>query len=92
MISGKTLHQSIDKIDYFPDMASQMIKVGEQTGRLDFMMGKISAVFEDEIDSLIESGTKLIEPIIIVILGGITALILVAMYLPIFMQTGGGIN
>ena len=92
VISGKTLNQSIDKIEYFPDMASQMIKVGEQTGRLDFMMEKISSVFEEEIDSLIESGTKLIEPLIIVVLGGITALILVAMYLPIFMQAGGGIN
>ena len=68
-----------------------MIKVGEQTGRLDFMMGKISAVFEDEIDSLIESGT-VNRAYNIVILGGITALILVAMYLPIFMQAGGGIN
>ena len=90
--SGKTLNQSIDKIDYFPDMASQMIKVGEQTGRLDLMMEKISNVFEDEIDSLIEGGTKLIEPLIIVILGGVTALILVAMYMPIFMQAGGGVN
>ncbi len=92
VISGKTLNQSIDKIDYFPDMASQMIKVGEQTGRLDLMMEKISNVFEDEIDSLIEGGTKLIEPLIIVILGGVTALILVAMYMPIFMQAGGGVN
>jgi len=89
VISGKTLNNSIDKIEYFPDMASQMIKVGEQTGRLDYMMDKIANVFDDEIDSLIESGTKLIEPIIIVVLGGITATILVAMYLPIFMQAGG---
>ena len=89
VVAGKTLNNSIDKIDYFPDMASQMIKVGEQTGRLDFMMDKIANVFEDEIDSLIESGTKLIEPLIIVVLGGVTATILVAMYLPIFMQAGG---
>ncbi|MDC0255672.1 type II secretion system F family protein, partial [Bacteriovoracales bacterium] len=89
VIAGKTLNNSIDKIDYFPDMASQMIKVGEQTGRLDFMMDKIANVFEDEIDSLIEGGTKLIEPLIIVVLGGVTATILVAMYLPIFMQAGG---
>ena len=49
VISGKTLNQSIDKIEYFPDMASQMIKVGEQTGRLDLMMEKISSVFEEEL-------------------------------------------
>jgi type IV pilus assembly protein PilC len=66
-----------------------MIKVGEQTGQIDQMLARVAVVFEDEVDQLIGTMTKMIEPLIIVGLGGIIAVILVAMYLPIFMQAGG---
>ncbi|MCY4643661.1 MAG: type II secretion system F family protein [Bacteriovoracales bacterium] len=87
---GKTITEQISRIPYFPVMVSQMIKIGEQTGELDNMLEKVSNVFEEDVDNAVKNMTKLIEPIIIVVLGGITALILIAMYLPIFMSAGGG--
>lgn len=82
---GQTLSQPLGKIKYFPELVTQMIKVGEQTGQIDTMLEKVSAVFEEEVDNLIETMTKMIEPLIIVVLGGVVATILVAMYLPMFM-------
>jgi len=65
-----------------------MIRVGEQTGQIDMMLLRVAQVFEDEVDQLVASMTKMLEPIIIVVLGGIIATILVAMYLPMFMSAG----
>lgn len=90
VVQGKTLTEPLMKIEYFPDMVSQMIKVGEQTGQIDGMLEKTANVFEDEVNELVGGMTKMIEPIIIVVLGGIIAVILVAMYLPMFMSAGGG--
>jgi len=89
VVQGKTLTEPLMQIDYFPDMVSQMIKVGEQTGQIDQMLEKVADVFEDEVNTLVGGMTKLIEPIIIVVLGSIIAGILVAMYLPMFMSAGG---
>ena len=89
VVQGKTLTEPLMKIEYFPDMVSQMIKVGEQTGQIDQMLEKVSDVFEDEVNTLVGGMTKMIEPIIIVVLGSIIAAILVAMYLPMFMSAGG---
>ena len=65
-------------------MVTQMIKVGEQTGSIDQMLVKISEVFEDEVNEAVKAATSLIEPIILVGLGGCVAVILVAVYLPMF--------
>ncbi|MDD0854608.1 type II secretion system F family protein [Halobacteriovorax sp. GB3] len=89
VVEGKTLSEPLMKIDYFPDMVTQMIKVGEQTGAVDQMLLKVAQVFEDEVNDLVGQMTKMFEPIIIVVLGGIIAGILVAMYLPMFMSAGG---
>ncbi len=89
VVEGKTLTEPLLKINYFPDMVAQMIKVGEQTGNVDQMLEKVADVFEDEVNTLVEGMTKMIEPIIIVVLGGIVAGVLVAMYLPMFMSAGG---
>ena len=89
VIEGKTLTEPLEKIDYFPAMVTQMVRVGEQTGQVDQMLEKVSDVFEEEVNELIGTMTKMIEPIIIVVLGGIIATILVAMYLPMFMSAGG---
>lgn len=89
VVEGSTLTEPLLKIEYFPDMVAQMIRVGEQTGEVDNMLEKVADVFEDEVSTLIEGATKLIEPIIIVVMGGIIATILVAMYLPMFMSAGG---
>jgi type IV pilus assembly protein PilC len=89
VVEGKTLAEPISQIVYFPVMVSQMIRVGEQTGGIDSMLEKVSAVFEEEVNESIDNMTKLIEPIILVVLGGIVAVILLAMYMPIFMAAGG---
>jgi type IV pilus assembly protein PilC len=89
VIEGKTLTEPLEKISYFPPMVTQMVRVGEQTGQVDQMLDKVSEVFEDEVNALIETMTKMVEPLIIVVLGGIIATILVAMYLPMFMAAGG---
>ena len=88
VVQGKTLTEQILQISYFPSMVGQMIKVGEQTGALDQMLEKVSDVFEQEVNDLVAGMTQMIEPIIIVILGGAVGFILIAMYLPIFQAAG----
>jgi type IV pilus assembly protein PilC len=88
VMEGKTLTEPLQKIEYFPELVCQMIRVGEQTGQIDQMLTRVAEVFEDEVDTLIGTATKMIEPIIIVVLGGVIATILVAMYLPMFMSAG----
>jgi type IV pilus assembly protein PilC len=88
IIEGKTMYEPLSRIKYFPDMVASMVKVGEQTGSMDQMFLKVSDVFEEEVNGLVDNMTKMIEPLIIVVLGGMVATILVAMYLPIFMSAG----
>lgn len=88
VIEGKTLTEPLAKIEYFPELVTQMIRVGEQTGQIDQMLARVAEVFEEEVDQLVGTMTKMIEPLIIVVLGGIIATILVAMYLPMFMSAG----
>lgn len=89
VMEGKTLTEPLQQIDYFPELITQMIRVGEQTGQIDQMLQKCAEVFEDEVNELVNGLTKMIEPLIIVVLGGLIATILVAMYLPMFMSAGG---
>jgi type IV pilus assembly protein PilC len=86
---GKTLTEPLQRIKYFPEMVAQMMKIGESTGNLDNMLTKVADIFEEETKQLIDTITKLIEPLILVVLGGAVAVILIAMYLPIFMAGGG---
>jgi type IV pilus assembly protein PilC len=65
-------------------MVVQMIAVGEATGALDKMLNKIADFYEEEVDEAVEAMTSLIEPIMMVFLGGILGTIMIAMYLPIF--------
>ncbi|MFA5582701.1 MAG: type II secretion system F family protein [Bacteriovoracaceae bacterium] len=89
VIEGKSITEPLGRIKYFPPLVTQMIKVGESTGNLDQMLLKVADVFEDEVEELVQNLTKLIEPIILVVLGGIIGFVLIAMYLPIFMSAGG---
>lgn len=89
VVEGDTLTKPLKRIRYFPEMVAQMVKVGEATGKLDEMLVKVSDVFEEEVDDAITTATSAIEPIIIVVLGGLVAGVMIAMYLPIFMQAGG---
>lgn len=89
VIEGKSITEPLSRITYFPPLVTQMMKVGESTGNLDTMLVKVADVFQDEVEELVGNLTKLIEPIILVVLGGMIAFVLIAMYLPIFMSAGG---
>jgi type IV pilus assembly protein PilC len=89
VVEGKSITEPLSRIPYFPPLVTQMIKVGESTGNLDQMLIKVADVFEEEVEELVGNLTKLIEPIILVVLGGIIGFVLIAMYLPIFMSAGG---
>lgn len=90
VIEGKSITEPLSRIAYFPALVTQMMKVGESTGNLDNMLVKVADVFQDEVEELVGNLTKLIEPFILVFLGGIIGFVLIAMYLPIFMSAGGG--
>ena len=90
VIEGKSITEPLSRIAYFPPLVTQMMKVGESTGNLDSMLIKVADVFQDEVEELVGNMTKLIEPIILVVLGGMIGFVLIAMYLPIFMSAGGG--
>ncbi len=85
---GKTIAEPFQKSKIFPSMVVQMISVGESTGKLDQMLNKIADFFEEEIDTTVAALTSLLEPIMIVILGGVVTATLIAMYLPIFKLAG----
>ena len=81
---GKTISEPLAKCNVFPKMVTRMIAVGESTGALDAMLGKIADFYEDEVDQAVETLTSLLEPIMMVVLGTIIGFIVIAMYLPIF--------
>ena len=89
VIEGKSITEPLSRITYFPPLITQMMKVGESTGNLDNMLIKVADVFQDEVEELVANLTKLIEPMILVVLGGMIGFVLIAMYLPIFMSAGG---
>lgn len=86
---GKLLSMPLAQESFIPHMVTQMIAVGEQTGSLDEMLDKVADFYEDEVDVTVNSLTSILEPIMIVLLGGIIAFFVVAMYLPIFNMAGG---
>ena len=89
VVRGKSITEPLGRIKYFPALVNQMVKVGESTGNLDDMLVKVSDVFEEETGESIDTMTTLIEPIILVVLGGMIGTVLIAMYMPIFMSAGG---
>ncbi len=81
---GQTMWSSMEKTGQFPKLVVAMVKVGEETGRLDEMLDTIARFYEDEVDRTVEGLITLIEPMLIVILGTIVGGILIALYMPIF--------
>lgn len=81
---GKTISEPLAKSGTFPKMVTHMIAVGESTGALDSMLGKIADFYEDEVDEAVTNLTALLEPMMMVFLGVTVGFIVVAMYLPIF--------
>ncbi|MEN9723056.1 MAG: type 4 fimbrial assembly protein PilC [Pseudomonadota bacterium] len=87
---GKSLSTVLSGLTVFPKMASQMISVGEATGNLDKMLEKVADFYEAEVESAVGTVGKMIEPLILVVLGGAVAGMLIAMYLPMFKMAGSG--
>jgi len=81
---GTGIAKPLTKHDVFPDMVVQMIAVGEDTGALDSMLGKIADFYDQEVEATTESLMALLEPIMILVLGGIVGGMIIAMYMPIF--------
>jgi type IV pilus assembly protein PilC len=85
---GKDVASPLMETGVFPPMVVQMIGVGEQTGAMDEMLQKIADFYEDEVDTAVSAMTALLEPIMLVGLGGIVGGMLIAMYMPIFEVAG----
>jgi type IV pilus assembly protein PilC len=85
---GRTMADPLTESGVFPSMVCQMISVGEATGALDAMLGKIADFYDEEVDQAVENLTSLIEPFMLVFLGVTIGGIVVAMYLPIFKMAG----
>jgi len=90
--AGKSIAAPFAQEKIFPHIVVQMMSVGESTGALDQMLVKVADFFEDEVETIVGALTGLIEPIMIVVLGGIVALLVLAMYLPIFQMAGAGVG
>lgn len=82
--TGGMISLALQREKVFPVMAIQMISIGEETGEIDTMLMKVADFYEDEVEQAVKALTSIIEPLMIVILGGMVGSILVAMYLPIF--------
>lgn len=81
---GKSISEPLAQTKVFPSMVVQMINVGEQTGALDQMLSKIADFYEDEVDTAVAGLMKLIEPVMITVLGVVIGTIVAAMYLPLY--------
>jgi type IV pilus assembly protein PilC len=81
---GVPIAQPLVDNDIFPRMVSQMVKIGEETGELEKMLGKIADFYEDEVDAAIQSLTSIVEPLMMILVGCMVGVIVIAMYLPMF--------
>jgi type IV pilus assembly protein PilC len=81
---GRSIAEPLAETGIFPPMVIQMISVGEATGALDSMLSKIATFYDDEIDVAVDNMTALLEPVMMVFLGGVVGGMIIAMYLPIF--------
>ncbi len=85
---GRTMAAPLLESGVFPPMVCQMISVGESTGALDAMLGKIADFYDEEVDQAVENLTSLIEPFMLVFLGVVVGGLVISMYLPIFKMAG----
>jgi type IV pilus assembly protein PilC len=81
---GESIAKPLGRVPVFPPMVSHMISIGEETGALDSMLNKIADFYEDEVDAAVKSLTSIIEPIMMMFVGGLVGVIVISMYLPMF--------
>jgi type IV pilus assembly protein PilC len=84
VMQGIPLSLALGRLNVFPDMAISMLSIGEETGEMDAMLSKVADFYEDEVEAGVKALTSMLEPAMIVLVGGIVASILIAMYLPMF--------
>jgi type IV pilus assembly protein PilC len=82
--AGGTIAQPLMESPVFPSMVGHMVKVGEETGALTTMLSKIGDFYEDQVDASVKALTSILEPVMIVFVGGIVGFIVISMYLPLF--------
>ena len=82
--TGTALTVAMTNTNVFPSMVLQMCQIGEETGALDSMLGKVADFYEAEVDDAVEALSSLMEPMIMVVLGTLIGGMVIAMYLPIF--------
>jgi len=82
--TGRQLNAAMKDANLFPSMVVQMVAIGEESGSLDDMLGKVADFYEDEVDNAVDSLSSLLEPLIMAILGVLVGGLVIAMYLPIF--------
>jgi type IV pilus assembly protein PilC len=85
---GQTIAEPLSESDIFPSMVVQMIAVGEATGALDAMLEKIADFYDAEVDTAVDAFTSMLEPLLMVFLGGAVGGLVIAMYLPVFQMAG----
>ena len=81
---GGTIAAPLQASPVFPAMVGHMVGVGEQTGALDTMLSKVADFYEDQVASAVKALTSILEPVMIVLVGGIVGFIVIAMYMPLF--------
>mgnify|MGYP001368357025 FL=1 len=81
---GMQMHTAMRATNVFPDIVTQMVAIGEESGAVDSMLSKIATIYEAEVDDMVDGLTSLLEPIIMAVLGVVIGGLIVAMYLPIF--------
>jgi type IV pilus assembly protein PilC len=81
---GGTIAHPLRESKMFPSMVAHMVGVGEETGNLDGMLAKVADFYEDEVAAVIKALTSILEPVMIMVVGGIVGFIVISMYLPLF--------
>ena len=86
--TGQQLQVAMRETNLFPNMVVQMVAIGEESGSIDNMLNKIADFYEEEVDVAVAALTSMLEPIMLVVMGGIVGFIMIAMYMPIFEIAG----
>ena len=86
--TGVPLNEAMNNCGIFPSSVIQMVAIGEESGKIDYMLDKAAEGFEEDIDTLVDSMTSMIEPLVMAVLGVLVGGLLIAMYLPIFAMGG----
>lgn len=89
---GSPLSRSLEEAGVFPNLAVEMIEVGESTGALPAMLTSVAEFYEEDVQTALVAALSLIEPAILIVMGAIVAFVLISLYLPIFTLSGGGIH